>query len=159
MRRTLRVDATNCRMARWDRGSLLMIYQAAARFVFTLPSANLFRLISTLKALSPSSSRPCTTCVFRSIWLLRVVVELSRSSFTASLSHDWKASMVSERYGIDIAELVVYILLLPLSLFVAVRHGFSRSAGYLYLCLFCGIRIANSAVGILSEKNPGDRTV
>ena len=36
-------------------------------------------------------------------------VSLSNVSARASLSHDWMAIMVSERNGMDIAELVVYI--------------------------------------------------
>ena len=66
--------------------------------------------------------------------------------------------MVSERYAIDIAELVIYLLLFPPAIFVTVRHGFSKSAGFLYLCAFCAIRIASSAMGIVSQKNPSSQT-
>ena len=66
--------------------------------------------------------------------------------------------MVSQREAIDIAVLTIYILLLPLSLFVVFRHGFSRSVGFLYLCLFCGIRIASSAMGILSQNNTSSQS-
>ena len=66
--------------------------------------------------------------------------------------------MVSQREDIDIAVLVIYILLLPPSLFVAFRHGFFKSVGFLYLCLFCGIRIASSAMGIISQHNTSSQT-
>ena len=66
--------------------------------------------------------------------------------------------MVSQREAIDIAVLVIYILLLPLSLFVVFRHGFSRSVGFLYLCVFCGIRIASSIMGIISQNNQSSQT-
>ena len=66
--------------------------------------------------------------------------------------------MVSQRESIDIAVLTIYILLLPLSLLVASRHGFFRSIGFLYLCLFCGIRIASSAMGIVSQNNSSSKT-
>ena len=66
--------------------------------------------------------------------------------------------MVSQREAIDIAVLVIYILLLPLSLFVVFRHGSSRSVGFLYLCVFCGIRIASSIMGIISQNNRSSQT-
>ena len=66
--------------------------------------------------------------------------------------------MVSQREAIDIAVLVIYILLFLLSLLVVFRHGLSKSVGFLYLCIFCGIRIASSAMGIISQNNQNNQT-
>ena len=62
--------------------------------------------------------------------------------------------MPDERYSIDIAELVIYVILFPLSVFTVFRHGLGKSSGWLYLVIFCGIRIATAALGIVSYKHP-----
>ena len=62
--------------------------------------------------------------------------------------------MVNEQYAVNIAELAIYIILFPLALFVAFKHGFGKASGWLYLAIFTGIRIASSTLGILSYKNP-----
>lgn len=56
--------------------------------------------------------------------------------------------------GIAIAELVVYIPIALLAIFVVFRHGFHRQLGWIYLCIFCGIRIGGSIMEILSSKHP-----
>ena len=61
--------------------------------------------------------------------------------------------MVSERFAIAVAELVVYSVLLPIAFFVTLRHGMSRSFGYFYLCIFCCLRIAAAGLGIASEND------
>ena len=65
--------------------------------------------------------------------------------------------MPDERYTIDIAELVIYAILFPLSAFTVLRHSFSKSSGWIYLAIFCGTRIASSALGIVSYKHPKSR--
>ncbi|KAL9581967.1 MAG: hypothetical protein Q9203_005688 [Teloschistes exilis] len=62
--------------------------------------------------------------------------------------------MVDERYAISIAQLAVYIILCPLAAFVAFRHGFGKSSGWLYLVIFTVIRIASSALGIVNHQHP-----
>ena len=62
--------------------------------------------------------------------------------------------MPDERYSIDIAELVIYVILFPLSALVIFRHGMGKNSGWIYLGIFCGIRIASSALGIVSYKHP-----
>lgn len=61
--------------------------------------------------------------------------------------------MPDERYSINIAELVIYVILFPLSALVMFRHGLGKSSGWIYLGIFCGIRIASSALGIVSYKH------
>ncbi|KAL8726819.1 MAG: hypothetical protein Q9181_005916 [Wetmoreana brouardii] len=62
--------------------------------------------------------------------------------------------MANDTYAISIAELVVYVILFPLAIFVASRHGFGKSSGWVYLAIFTAIRIASSALGIASYHNP-----
>ncbi|KAI4234401.1 MAG: hypothetical protein LQ349_003826, partial [Xanthoria aureola] len=61
--------------------------------------------------------------------------------------------MVSERFAIAIAEIIVYALLLPISLFITIRHGISKSSGYLPLCIFCCLRLSAAGLGIASEND------
>ncbi|KAL8824495.1 MAG: hypothetical protein Q9191_005019 [Dirinaria sp. TL-2023a] len=65
--------------------------------------------------------------------------------------------MPNERYSISIAELVVYVILFPLSTLVIFRHGMGKSSGWIYLGIFCGIRIASSALGIVSYHHPNSQ--
>ncbi|GLI81849.1 hypothetical protein PoHVEF18_010241 [Penicillium ochrochloron] len=55
---------------------------------------------------------------------------------------------------VAIAELVIYIPIALLSIFVVFRHGFYKQLGWIYLCIFSGIRIGGSIMEILSTKNP-----
>ncbi|KAL8680967.1 MAG: hypothetical protein Q9186_002867 [Xanthomendoza sp. 1 TL-2023] len=67
--------------------------------------------------------------------------------------------MLSERFSISIAEVIIYSLLLPLALFVTIRHGMPNSIGFFYLCIFCCLRISAAALGIASEnENHSNRT-
>ncbi|KAJ5108866.1 hypothetical protein N7456_005541 [Penicillium angulare] len=56
--------------------------------------------------------------------------------------------------GISIAELVVYIPVTLLAIFVVFRHGFHKQLGWIYLCIFGGIRIAGAILEILSTQHP-----
>ena len=62
--------------------------------------------------------------------------------------------MAITREHIAIAELVVYIPLALITAFIVLRHGFHRQLGWIYLCLFSGIRIAGAVLEILSHNNP-----
>ncbi|KAJ5637059.1 hypothetical protein N7490_006938 [Penicillium lividum] len=55
---------------------------------------------------------------------------------------------------IAIAELVIYIPVTLLSIFVVFRHGFHKQLGWIYLCIFGAIRIAGAIMEILSNKHP-----
>ncbi|PYH92966.1 hypothetical protein BO71DRAFT_485009 [Aspergillus ellipticus CBS 707.79] len=56
--------------------------------------------------------------------------------------------------GVAIAELVVYIPTALITIFVVLRHGFHRQLGWIYLCIFCGLRIGGAIMEILSKKHP-----
>jgi hypothetical protein len=66
--------------------------------------------------------------------------------------------MVSTAEGIAIAELVVYILIFFLTLFILFRHGFRFQLAWIYLLIFCIIRSVGAGFKIASEKNPGNST-
>ncbi|KAJ5901619.1 hypothetical protein N7495_002147 [Penicillium taxi] len=57
---------------------------------------------------------------------------------------------------IAIAELVIYIPVAILTIFVVFRHGFHKQLGWIYLAIFSGIRIGGAVMEILSHKNPGN---
>lgn len=65
--------------------------------------------------------------------------------------------MLSERENIAIAELAVYIPSIILAIAVVFRHGFSKGRPWIYLILFCGLRIASAVLEILSANNPTSR--
>ncbi|KAF6233117.1 hypothetical protein HO173_008661 [Letharia columbiana] len=62
--------------------------------------------------------------------------------------------MPSPSESLDIAELAIYLPLLSLTLFVVFRHGIHRQSGWIYLAIFCLIRIIGAALGIAAEKKP-----
>lgn len=55
---------------------------------------------------------------------------------------------------IAIAELVIYIPVTLLAIFVVFRHGFHKQLGWIYLCIFGVIRIAGAIMEVLSNKHP-----
>lgn len=65
--------------------------------------------------------------------------------------------MLSEREDICIAELAVYIPSIILAGAVIFRHGFSKGRPWVYLIVFCGLRIASAILGILSVNHPTSR--
>ncbi|KAL8799739.1 MAG: hypothetical protein Q9182_005682 [Xanthomendoza sp. 2 TL-2023] len=67
--------------------------------------------------------------------------------------------MITERFSISIAEVIIYSLLLPIAVFVTARHRMPGSIGFLYLCIFCCLRISAAGLGISSEnQNQSNRT-
>lgn len=62
--------------------------------------------------------------------------------------------MTSPKEAVAIAELVVYVPLAFITLFIAYRHKFVKQLGWIYLNIFCAIRIAGAALEIASVKNP-----
>lgn len=66
--------------------------------------------------------------------------------------------MLSEKESIAIAELVVYIPSIFLAIAVIFKHGFRKGRSWMYLIVFCGLRIASAILEILSAKNPTNRT-
>ena len=74
----------------------------------------------------------------------------------------WKScfilNMLSFQESIAIAEIVVYIPILFLTLFVIFRHGFHRQLGWIYLGIFGAIRLASAAFKIEETQNPTNIT-
>ncbi|MCJ1403599.1 hypothetical protein MMC11_006822 [Xylographa trunciseda] len=59
---------------------------------------------------------------------------------------------------IAIVELCVYIPILPLALIVVFRHGWRKQLGWIYLAIFCLVRIAGGGFKIASVRNPDNST-
>lgn len=66
--------------------------------------------------------------------------------------------MVSTAEGIAIAEICVYIPVFILTLIIVFRHGFKRQAGWIYLAMFCVIRLAGAGFKIDETHNPTNKT-
>lgn len=66
--------------------------------------------------------------------------------------------MLPEREDIAISELAVYLPAIAIAVFVSIRHGFIKQFAWIYLIIFCGLRIAGAAITILSIKHPTNRT-
>jgi len=64
--------------------------------------------------------------------------------------------MPSPSESLNIAELAIYLPFLFLTLFVVFRHGIHRQSGWIYLAIFCLIRIIGAALGIAAQKNPSN---
>ncbi|THZ82842.1 hypothetical protein D6C84_05431 [Aureobasidium pullulans] len=64
--------------------------------------------------------------------------------------------MINSRETLAIVELVVYIPTLVATIAIVIRHGFKRQLGWIYLAIFCTIRIVGSILEILSHKNPSN---
>jgi len=66
--------------------------------------------------------------------------------------------MLSFEESIAIAEICVYIPIFFLAIVVIFRHGFHRQLGWIYLGIFCIIRLAGAAFKILESQHPTDKT-
>lgn len=60
---------------------------------------------------------------------------------------------LDQRGDIAVAEIVVYIPILILSVILVIRNGFTRQAGWIYLVILSLIRIVGSCAAIASEYN------
>lgn len=65
--------------------------------------------------------------------------------------------MLSERENIAVAELAVYIPSIIVAIAVIFKHGLSKGRSWIYLIVFCGLRIASAILEILSVNNPTNR--
>lgn len=63
-------------------------------------------------------------------------------------------TQLSELNRISIAELVIYLPALGVAIILALRHGFGRNAGWLYLILFSLVRILGAALELASMNDP-----
>ncbi|ELR05241.1 hypothetical protein VC83_05635 [Pseudogymnoascus destructans] len=58
------------------------------------------------------------------------------------------------RNGISIALLVLYAPLLLLGAFLSKRHGFGRSSGWIFLVIFCTLRLLSAAINLALINSP-----
>lgn len=56
--------------------------------------------------------------------------------------------------GVAVWKLIYYIPALLASVFVAHRHGFTKSSGWIYLTIFCIVRIVGSVAQLILISNP-----
>ena len=61
--------------------------------------------------------------------------------------------MLHARDIIAIVELIFYIPFAVLAIIACIRHGFSRSSGWIYTVLLCVLRIAGAVCQFLLHKN------
>jgi hypothetical protein len=54
-----------------------------------------------------------------------------------------------------IAELVIYIILLPIAVYILVRHGKPGYTGWGFFLVFCTLRIVSSGLGINDTSTTG----
>lgn len=64
--------------------------------------------------------------------------------------------MISPSESLAIAELVIYPPILLANIFLLFRHGIRRQAGWIFLTIFCIIRLIGAGFGIAAAKNPDD---
>ncbi|KAI9758854.1 MAG: hypothetical protein M1835_000510 [Candelina submexicana] len=61
--------------------------------------------------------------------------------------------MVSGRGDVSIVELIFYVPALALAVWIATRHGFGRSSGWLFLIILALIRIVGSSMELASDQS------
>jgi hypothetical protein len=66
--------------------------------------------------------------------------------------------MVAFGEVVSVLELIVYIPIFLATLFIIFRHGFKRQLGWIYLTLFCLIRVVGAGFKIASVHNPTNVT-
>jgi hypothetical protein len=60
-------------------------------------------------------------------------------------------------YGkLSIAVLVYYLLALPVSAWICIRHGFGRHAGWFYLMTMSVVRIVGACLRIAADEHPSE---
>ncbi|GAM83349.1 hypothetical protein ANO11243_013360 [Dothideomycetidae sp. 11243] len=62
--------------------------------------------------------------------------------------------MFTPREILDIIELIFYVPVLFVAGYVCLKHGFQRSAGYLFLVILALLRLIGASTGIASAHNP-----
>jgi hypothetical protein len=63
--------------------------------------------------------------------------------------------MVNASSRLAIAELVIYIFFLPISLYILVRHGKPGYTGWGFFLVFCTLPIVSSGLGINETNTAG----
>lgn len=54
---------------------------------------------------------------------------------------------------LSIAELAIYLILVPIIIYILVRHGKPGYHGWGFLIVFCGLRLASDGIQIGNHKN------
>lgn len=65
--------------------------------------------------------------------------------------------MVSSSVILDFVEIVYFVPALPFTIWVCVKHGFSREAGWLLLTILSLVRIVGAATGVAAWKEPTNK--
>ena len=65
--------------------------------------------------------------------------------------------MMSGREDVAIAEIAVYIPSILLAITIIFRHNFFKGRTWIYIILFCGLRIASAMLEALSSDHPTSR--
>ena len=60
---------------------------------------------------------------------------------------------VDYRDGISILKLIIYLPYLFASIYVCYRHGFRRNSGWIFLVIFCILRIIGSGAQLATINN------
>lgn len=55
--------------------------------------------------------------------------------------------------GIFVADLVVYLLLLPMAVYTCFKHGQAGFLPWYFFIIFCGARIAGGALGVHDNQS------
>ena len=63
---------------------------------------------------------------------------------------------INYRGGVSIAEIAVYSPALVIAAYLAIRHGFGRSSGWLYLIIFALARIIGAAMQLATLASPSN---
>jgi hypothetical protein len=66
---------------------------------------------------------------------------------------------ITFRNGVSIGEIILYVPSLFVAIFLTLRHGFSRSAGWYFLIIFCLARIIGPAMQLATINAPGNNSL
>jgi hypothetical protein len=66
---------------------------------------------------------------------------------------------LTNRGVLDVVNLAFYVPALPLSLYIVVRQGFSRKAGWIYLAVLSILRIIGAITGLAAINNPSQSLI
>ena len=67
--------------------------------------------------------------------------------------------IVDGRAALAIVTLIYFVLALPFSIFVCLRHGFGRNSGWIYLMTFSLTRVAGSIAQLVAVASPSVSSV
>ncbi|KAK0125435.1 hypothetical protein ONS95_000551 [Cadophora gregata] len=62
--------------------------------------------------------------------------------------------VLTYRNGVSIGQIIIYTYCLAVAIFLALRHGFRRNAGWMYLIIFCLARIIGPAMELATINDP-----